>query len=40
VKLFGVVPGIPALHIPPWLMAYLLLVVPSVFILKRVFKIY
>jgi hypothetical protein len=40
VKLFGVVPGIPALHIPPWLMAYLLLVVPSVFILKRVFQIY
>jgi len=40
VKLFGVVPGIPALHIPPWLTAYLLIVVPCVFILKRVFKIY
>ena len=40
VKLFGIVPGIPALHFPPWLTAYLLLVVPCVFILKRVFKIY
>jgi uncharacterized membrane protein (DUF106 family) len=40
VKLFGVVPGIPAILFPPWLTAYLLLVVPCVFILKRVFKIY
>jgi uncharacterized membrane protein (DUF106 family) len=39
VKLFGVVPGIPAILFPPWLTAYLLLVVPCVFILKRVFKI-
>ena len=40
VKLFGTVPGIPAILFPPWLTAYLLLVVPCVFILKRVFKIY
>ena len=40
VKLFGTVPGIPAIFFPPWLTAYLLLVVPCVFILKRVFRIF
>jgi uncharacterized membrane protein (DUF106 family) len=40
VKLFGIVPGIPAILFPPWLTAYLLLVIPCVFVLKRVFRIY
>lgn len=40
VNLFGIVPGIPSILFPPWLTAYLLLVVPCVFILKRGFKIY
>lgn len=36
----GVVPGIPSLGFPPWLVGYLLIVVPFVFIIKRVFHIY
>jgi len=40
VKLFGVVPGIPAIWFPPWLVAYLLIAVPFVFVVKRVFRIY
>ena len=40
VKLFGAVPGIHAILFPPWLTAYLLLVVPCVFILKRVLRIF
>lgn len=46
VKLFGKVPGIGILLpqywnlFPPWLAAYLLIAVPFVFIVKRVFRIY
>ena len=40
VKLFGCVPGLPALLFPPWLVAYLLIVIPSVPLLKRVFRVY
>lgn len=40
VKPFGVVPGIPALMFPPWLVAYILLVIPSVFLVKRLFGIH
>lgn len=39
VRLFGVVPGWGA-FLPPWLVAYLLLVIPSVFVMKRVFRVY
>lgn len=40
VKLFNVVPGIPAILFPPWLVAYLLITVPFVLILKRLLKIH
>jgi hypothetical protein len=36
VKFLGVVPGIDWLLIPPWLVAYFLIAVPSVSSLKRV----
>lgn len=36
VKLFGVVPGIRQLALPPWLLAYFLVAIPSVGLLKRV----
>lgn len=39
VKLFGVVPGIPFLFLEPWLVAYFLIAIPSVMLLKRVFHI-
>lgn len=39
-KLFGVIPGFPAIFFPPWLVAYLLLVFPLVPLLKRVSRIY
>lgn len=39
-KLFGIVPGIEAILFPPWLVAYLLIVIPFVFITKRVLRIY
>ena len=39
-KLFGVVPGVHPTYFPPWLVAYLLIVIPSVFIVKRGLKIY
>lgn len=39
-KLFGIVPGIPAILFPPWLVAYLLIVTPGTMIAKRVLKIY
>lgn len=38
VKLFGLVPGV--LGLPPWLVAYLLIVVPFYFVLKRVWRVY
>lgn len=40
VKLFGVVPGIPALLLPPWLVAYFLIAIPSVTLVKKVARIY
>jgi len=40
VKLFGVVPGLPAAAFPPWLVAYLLIVVPFVFVLKAALGIH
>jgi uncharacterized membrane protein (DUF106 family) len=40
VKLFGIVPGIPALLFPAWLVAYLIIVIPSVPVIKRVLRIY
>jgi uncharacterized membrane protein (DUF106 family) len=39
-RLFGIVPGIPAIALAPWLVAYLLIVIPFVFILKRLLRIY
>jgi uncharacterized membrane protein (DUF106 family) len=39
VKLFGVVGGLDVLYLPPWLLAYLLIAIPFVTILKRVFRI-
>ena len=35
VKLFGVVPGIDWLLMPPWLVAYFLIAIPSVSLIKR-----
>lgn len=39
VKLFTVVPGIPALSIPAWLVAYLLLTIPLTLFARRAFRI-
>ena len=39
-KLFGYVGGIDVLFLAPWLVAYLLIAIPFVSILKRVFRIY
>lgn len=39
-KLFGIIPGIDLLFVPPWLLAYLLVVIPFFSIFKRVFHIY
>ena len=40
VKLFGIVPGLPAIHFPAWLVAYLIIVIPVTFLLKKVLRIY
>ena len=40
VKLFGLVPGIKGMHLPPWLVAYFLIAIPSVSVIKRVARIY
>jgi uncharacterized membrane protein (DUF106 family) len=40
VKLFGVVGGIDVLYMPPWLVAYLLIAIPFVTVLKRLFRVY
>lgn len=40
VKLFGIVPGLAALALPPWLVAYMLIAISMTFVLKRVFKVY
>ncbi len=39
-RLFGVVPGIPAVGFQPWLVAYLLITIPLVPLLKRTLRIY
>jgi uncharacterized membrane protein (DUF106 family) len=40
VKFLGLVPGIDWLLMPPWLVAYFLIAVPSVSLIKRVTRIY
>ena len=40
VKLFGLLPGIPWLLMPPWLVAYFVIAVPFVSIVKRLTHIY
>lgn len=39
VKLFGVVPGIPALNFPAWLTGYLVLVIPITFLLRKMLRV-
>ena len=40
-KMFGIVPGIPiAFHMPPWMLAYLIIVMALYPLNKHVFKIY
>ena len=36
---FGFVPGLHPIFFPPWLLAYLIIVIPFVFVLRRVFRI-
>lgn len=38
-KFLGIVPGVPALALPPWLIAYLLIVIPFVPILRRALRV-
>ena len=40
VKFLGFVPGITWLLMPPWLVAYFLIAIPSVSLIKRVTGIY
>jgi len=40
VRLFGLVPGIEFLGLPPWLVAYFLIAIPSMSLLKRLTGIY
>jgi len=40
VKFLGLVPGIDWLLMPPWLVAYFLIAIPSVSLLKRLAKVY
>jgi uncharacterized membrane protein (DUF106 family) len=40
VRFLGLVPGIDWLYMPPWLVAYFLLAIPSVSLIKRVTGIY
>lgn len=37
-KLFGIVPGIEAIGFAPWLIGYLLLVLPLVFLVRPLMK--
>lgn len=39
-ELFGVVPGIDALMMPPWLVGYLVVVFPAYFCFKRLFGVH
>ena len=40
VQLFGIVPDLPALHFPAWLVAYLIIIIPFTFLTKKVLRIY
>jgi hypothetical protein len=40
IRLFGVVPGVAAIFLPPWLVAYILIVIPSVLLIKRALRIH
>ncbi|MBI5722577.1 MAG: hypothetical protein HZA50_01355 [Planctomycetes bacterium] len=40
IKLFGMVPGIDAIAMPPWIVAYLILAIMIVPLLKRAFRIW
>lgn len=40
VKLFGIVPGIPSLGLAPWLVAYFVIAIPSVPLIRRVSGVY
>ncbi len=40
VRPFGVVPGLDALGLPPWMIGYALVVIPSVFLIRRLCSIY
>ncbi len=40
VRLFGVVPGVPVIFFPAWLVAYVLLTIPSVYFCKKLLRIY
>jgi hypothetical protein len=39
-KFLGIVPGIPAIAFPPWLVAYLIIVIPLVPLLRRGLRVY
>lgn len=39
-KLFGIVPGIGCIALQPWLLAYLLIAAPAVFLFRRILSIY
>ncbi len=40
VRFLRIVPGIPFLFMPPWMVAYLLLAIPSVLLIRKVFRIH
>ena len=40
VKLFGIVPALPPLHLAAWLVGYLILIVPLTFLLKKVLRVH
>jgi hypothetical protein len=40
VRFLGVVPGIPAIAFPPWLVAYLLLTILLVPVMRRLFAVH
>ncbi len=40
VRFLGIVPGLPALGLPPWMVAYFLIAIPSVTLIKKLSRIY
>jgi uncharacterized membrane protein (DUF106 family) len=40
VKLFGLIPGIPAISFPAWLVAYLIIIIPFTYLLKKVLHVH